>query len=171
MHSTFYQNDRAGGFYIPDAGFDSDTMRSFCHAIGDFNADGRPDIAVVNHSPDDNQLWSNSGSNNNWIKVELEGVISNRDAVGARIEIHTANGYQQRQVHCGIGFLGQNSETEIIGLETLDMVDSLIVTWPTGHIDRLFQIEANQKLFIEEGSTTGGEISIDPDITIYHPHA
>lgn len=166
VNSTFYINDGNGGFNAPDAGFSGDTLRSYSNAIGDFNSDGFPDILVVNHSPGRNQLWENGGNGQNWLKVELEGVISNRDAIGAKIEAFVGGTYQMRQIHCGIGFLAQNSETEILGLAGHEQVDSIRITWPTGHVDRLFEVGANQKIFVMEGSTTNEEIFIDPDISI-----
>ena len=164
--SAYYENLGDGSFFEPNAGFIGDTVVSFSNAIGDFNMDGAPDIMVTNQAPYKSQLWENGGSSNNWLKIKLQGVLSNRDAIGSKIEVYANDQYFMRYTHCGIGFLGQNSETEIFGLGTLEAIDSLVVTWPTGHIDVLTNLSANANYFLEEGSTTNGEIEVDPDINL-----
>ena len=96
----------------------------------------------------------------------MEGVLSNRDGVGSRIEVYADGMQQTRFTHCGIGFLGQNSSTEIFGFGNTAQADSILIHWPTGHIDRLFDVATGQKLEIVEGSTTEGEINVDPDVVI-----
>ncbi len=152
--SLFYENAGNGTFSVPDAGFDADTTFSFSNAIGDINMDGYPDIFVQNNPPHTHQLWQNQGEGYNWLKVSLEGTLSNRDAIAAKIEIYADDRYQMRFRHCGIGFMGQNSDTEIFGLEELDRIDSLVVTWPSGFQDKLYAVAANQLLQIKEGTTT-----------------
>ncbi len=167
VSSLFYYNTGNGQFTIPaDAGFAADTVRSFTNAVGDVDQNGFPDIFVQNNPPYPHQLWLNEGADRNWIKIKLEGVLSNRDAVGAKIEAYTDSLYQQRYRHCGIGFLGQNSETEIIGLDDHNRIDSLIITWPSGHQDRFFDLQPNQLLQVSEGMSTGGEIYVDPELDL-----
>ncbi len=164
--STFFENEGDGTFSEPDAGFEGDTVSSYNNAIGDFNEDGYPDMIVLNTSPYNAQLWQNSGGNNHWLKIRLEGVLSNRDGIGSRIELWVGGQRQTKYTHCGIGFLGQNSETLIFGLGENTSVDSIHITWPTGHRDMLYNQAADQLLEIQEGSTTAGQIEVDPDITI-----
>ncbi len=164
--STFFENEGDGTFSEPDAGFEGDTVSSYNNAVGDFNDDGYPDMLVLNTTPYQVQLWQNGGGNNHWLKIRLEGVVSNRDGIGSRIELWTDGQYQMKYTHCGIGFLGQNSETLIFGLGENTTVDSIRITWPTGHRDLLYNQPADQLLEIQEGSTTGGQIEVDPDITL-----
>ena len=116
---------------------------------------------MTNTFQDPSAVWENQGGNNNWIKVKLEGVASNRDGIGSRIEIYNNGQKQIRYTHCGIGYLGQNSETEIIGLGNENTVDSIKILWSSGHTDILYDQMAGDKLYILEGSTTNDEISID----------
>lgn len=164
--SAFYHNDGTGHFTEPDFGFVGDTVRSYTNAIGDIDNDGQVDIIVNNSEFFKSQLWKSSGSTNNYLKIKLEGVMSNRDGIGAKIETYSAGHYQMRFTHCGIAYQGQNSLTEIIGLGNATIADSVIVTWPTGHIDRLYDIEGNQNIDILEGQTTGGIVDIDEDVMI-----
>lgn len=167
ISSTFYENNGDGTFIEPPAGFIGDTVSSFNNAIGDFNDDGLPDIMVVNTLPFKAQLWENASENSgNWLKIKLKGVLSNRDAVGTKLEVYAGGQYQMRYTHCGIGFLGQNSGTEIIGLGSSSLADSIVVTWPTGHVDRLSGVTASQCILVVEGSTTGGQIEVDDDVQL-----
>jgi hypothetical protein len=165
ISSAFYENMGNGSFLQPNAGFVGDTVTSFSNATGDFDNNGYPDIMVANTAPFASQLWLHQGTtSNNWLKIKLQGILSNRDGIGAKIEIYTGSHYQMRYTHCGIGFLGQNSDTEIIGIGSATQADSILITWPTGHIDRLLNVVSGQKLVVVEGSTTGGDIFVDPEI-------
>ncbi|MEY3052450.1 MAG: hypothetical protein RLY31_2235 [Bacteroidota bacterium] len=164
--SAFYENEGNGTFSNPTAGFQGDTVSSYNNAVGDFNNDGFPDIMVVNTAPFKSQLWRNTGGPFHWLKIDLQGVLSNRDAIGAKVELFSALGYQQHYLQCGAGFLGQNSNTILFGLGNLPSADSLRITWPSGHVDRLPDVAANQRLLILEGSTTNGSILVDEDVNL-----
>lgn len=168
INSTLYENKGDGTFLNLEGQLPEDTCVSFSNAIGDYNNDGIADIVVVNQADYHTQLWRSQVSliPNHFLKIRLRGVASNRDAIGTRIETFAGSHYQMRYTHCGIGFLGQNSGTEILGFSSRALIDSIRVTWPSGHVDLLKDIAADVSLLIVEGSTTNGEINIDPDITI-----
>jgi hypothetical protein len=164
--NTFYLNEGTGQFSELEVGFADDDKSSFCNAIGDFDQDGFPDIIVAGYDPNNARLWNNSGGDHNWIKIDLQGVLSNRPGIGSKIECYVGDQYQMRTTHCGIAFMGQNSGTEIIGLGAATVIDSLVITWPTGHIDHLYDIRSNQKILVTEGNSTGGNIEVDPDVEL-----
>ncbi|MEN0004868.1 MAG: FG-GAP-like repeat-containing protein, partial [Bacteroidota bacterium] len=168
LSSAFYHNQQDGTFIIPeDAGFQGDTVRSFNNAIGDINQDGLSEIMVINTAPYFSNLWVNStNTTHNWIKIKLEGVLSNRDGIGSRIEVYTSDGEQLRFTTCGNGFLGQNSETLTIGVGTHAIIDSITIKWPTGHVDLLTAVVTNQTLQVQEGSTSEGIIQVDEDVNL-----
>ncbi|MCB0667085.1 MAG: VCBS repeat-containing protein [Saprospiraceae bacterium] len=161
--SALYRNNGSGNFTKLPA-FLGDTVVSHSNALGDVNNDGYPDIVVSNFSPFPAQIWQNSGGDQHWLKVRLTGVISNREGIGSRIEVYSGDNYQVRYTYCGIGFLGQNSDTEIFGVGNAILIDSIRITWPTGHQDKFYELAPDQKLSIIEGSSTNGEIRIDPEI-------
>ncbi|MDW3192504.1 MAG: FG-GAP-like repeat-containing protein [Cytophagales bacterium] len=165
VSNEFYRNLGDGTFEQSDYGFDGDTVASYVNAFGDFNQDGYPDIAVKNDAPFDAHFWENSGHTNHWLKVSLEGVESNRDGVGALIKVFTGDMIQSRSTHCGLGFLGQNTHDAMFGIGSQTQVDSIQVLWPTGHIDRLYELTSNQRIHVIEGSTTDGQIDMDPGIS------
>jgi hypothetical protein len=165
ISSELYINDQSGFFDAATEGLVGDTVRSFTNAIGDWNNDGVADIIVNNSEYFNSQLWSSSGGENNWIKIGLQGVLSNRDAIGTSVELFYENGYQYHYTHCGIGFMGQNSSNLLIGLGGISQIDSIKLLWPTGHIDVIYDIPSNQKITIVEGFSTDGDIYVDPLIS------
>lgn len=94
--------------------------------IGDFNNDGFLD--VINGS----NLWINDGNDNNWIKFNTQGLISNRNGIGSRVEIYGAWGRQIREVRAGQSFSPMSSLTTHFGLGQATAIDSVVVTWPSG---------------------------------------
>ena len=119
------------------------------NAIGDINNDGKPEIVVVNDT-ENNFLWQNNSSNlNNWLKVKLEGVISNRDGIGNTIEINIDGQSQYRYTLAGEGYLAQNSFYEFFGLANATEVDYVKVTWTaTGESEIINNIKTNNRLRI-----------------------
>ncbi len=168
ISSAYYQNEGAAtGFSQPQGiGFVGDTVYSWSNAVGDFNRDNRPDIAVLNQAPYPSQLWRNTGSGGNFFGLQLQGVWSNRDAIGSKVEIYHQEHYQSAYTHCGSGFLAQQSKTVRFGLGANTRIDSVVVTWPTGHRDVLYAPEANQILLLVEGSSSGGIIQLDEDVQL-----
>ncbi|MFN3756636.1 MAG: FG-GAP repeat domain-containing protein, partial [Flavobacterium sp.] len=79
-------------------------------AIGDLNNDGFLDIM------NGNNIRYNNGNNNNWIKFNLQGVNSNRQGIGARVEIHGTWGIQIRDVRSGEGFRYMNTINPHFGI-------------------------------------------------------
>ncbi len=139
-------------------GMTGDSINSYANAIGDFNNDGKPDIAVNNSDQVPGQevnfqLWENTTSNaNNYLKVNLIGTDSNRDGIGSWIEVFIDGNKYTRYKHCGVAYLAQNSDTELIGLGTNTMADSVRVRWLSGTVDVLYEVVANTSITIEEGS-------------------
>ena len=161
--SLFYENDGNGNFTTPsNIGFVGDSVYSFGNAIGDYNNDGYYDIAVSN--TDTNvHLWQNGGGINNWIKITLEGTVSNKDGIGSWIKSYSNGNVQTRYTLCGESYISQFSNAEIIGLGTITQIDSIEVIWLSGIRDVLYQVPVNQSINIVEGSTITSTSTFDDD--------
>ena len=156
LSAAFYENNGSGFFSIPtNVGFVNDYRKSFSNAIGDIDNDGFPDIAVNNINNENIFIWENQTvSSNNWLKVKLQGTVSNRDGIGSLIEISINGEKQYRYTLCGEGYLSQNTGTEIFGLADNTVVDYVKVIWLSGIVDVINNVNANQVLEIIEGENS-----------------
>lgn len=112
--------------------------------IGDFNNDGFLD--VVNG----NTIYLNDGNDNNWIKINTLGIVSNKQGVGSRVEIYGDWGIQIREVRSGQSFSPMSSLCAHFGIGTSTSIDSIIVKWPSGVITKIEGPEINTSLDIVE---------------------
>ncbi|MFD2824721.1 FG-GAP-like repeat-containing protein [Lacinutrix iliipiscaria] len=160
LNGGFYINNNDETFNLNNESFPGDNRASYSSALGDIDNDGYPEIVVANSNDENVFLWkNNTATTNNWLKINLEGVESNRDGVGSVIEISTDGNKQYNYTLCGEGYLSQNSATEMFGLGTHSSVDYVKVTWLSGAVDVLNNVTANQTLHIVEGSNP--QLSID----------
>lgn len=151
--SAFYENDGLNDYTVPTGiGFESDTVNSYGNALGDYNNDGFIDF-VTSNEIDSSFFFANNSNSNNWLKIDLEGQISNRDGIGSKITMSVGGTNYYNFTNCGEGYLSQNSFHEFFGLGSNTMADSLTVLWPSGHQDVLYNIPSNQTLDIVEGQT------------------
>jgi len=148
---------------IPD-----DYAISYSNAIGDIDNEGYPEILVNNINHDNIFLWKNNSNNtNNWLKVKLEGTISNRNGVGSMIEISVNGEKQYRYTLIGEGYLSQNSASEIFGIGDATVIDYVKVNWLSGTEDIFYSVSPNQNLKIVEGSSLSIEESNTSEIKLF----
>ena len=83
--------------------------------------------------------------------VRLIGTQSNRDGIGARLRATTGTRTQIREVKAGSSYLGQNDLRQHFGLGTNERADRLEVKWPSGRVDVVQDLQANQIVTIREG--------------------
>lgn len=128
-------------------------------AIGDLNNDGFLDVYAsfpcgINNPCDvPDRLFINSGNDNHYLGVRLSGVQSNRAGVGARLEAHGPWGVQVRELRAGESYGISNSLTQYFGLGADTLVEQLVVRWPSGNVDLLSNVAADQVITLEEAST------------------
>jgi hypothetical protein len=120
-------------------------------AFGDFDNDGDVDVLIINLNEPPSLLCNDlSGKTNNWIKVKLEGVKSNRSAIGARVLVHYENKTQARAVLSQSSFFSCDDPRLHFGLGTAKNV-GIDVFWPNGLRETFKQIAANQLVTLKEG--------------------
>ncbi len=115
-------------------------------AIGDLNNDGFLDVQFGN------LVHYNVPNANNWITVNLEGVQSNRNGIGARVEIYGAWGKQIREIRSGQGFSHMSSLNAYFGIGAETQITQLIIRWPSGTVDVINNPSSNQRIMVQEGS-------------------
>ena len=141
----------------------NDTGRSRTGVYGDYDGDGDPDLLLVNYAGDIRLFRNDNGGGNNYLIVDLQGVTSNRDGIGARIEITSAGGTQVHEVRSGSSLGGGDDTGAYFGLGTDSQVTSLTVTWPSGTSQTLSSVGVNQRMLIVENDDTpvGGGLFTD----------
>ena len=130
-------------------------------AVADFENRGVWDIAVA-ASDDRHALLSNQvGLGRNWLAVELVGVRSNRDAVGARIYLESSGKTQMREIVLGDGYGSQNSLRQHFGVDQAKQIDRLTIRWPASGSEQIFRnLNVNQILKIVEGEPAWTSIPV-----------
>jgi enediyne biosynthesis protein E4 len=127
-------------------------------AFGDFDNDGDIDVVVntVNDYPQ--LLRCDSRLNNNWIKIRTIGTKSNRSGIGARLKCVTRVPGENKpheqidEVRSGGSYISQNDLRIHFGLGTAAKVDVLEIRWPSGLLETLKDVPANQLVYVREGS-------------------
>jgi hypothetical protein len=138
--------------------------------IGDLNNDGFPDVfasyADGYVDPDDgvsDRLWLNTPNANHWFNVVLQGTVSNRDAVGARVTLTTALGTQIREVRSGESYGIVNSFSCHFGLGANTTIETLNIRWPSGLVETWDNLDADQVVSVIEGECISANASISAD--------
>jgi hypothetical protein len=122
-------------------------------AFGDFNNDGWVDIIVNNQNAEPSLLKITGQNGNHWINIKLVGVKSNRSAIGARVKCVAGMLSQVDEVRSGGSYISQSDLRIHFGLEKNKVIDLLEIQWPSGAVDRLRNVAADQFLRIQEGGS------------------
>lgn len=147
MSTEMYWNNGGAVFTGQSLNFDSG-------GIGDFNNDGFLDVISGN------TVWMNNGNNNNYIKFFLEGIISNKSAIGARVEIYGSFGVQIREVRAGKSFDPGSSLTIHFGLGNAAAVEQVVIYWPSGVVTTIPSPEINHLHHVLEASCINPPVEI-----------
>jgi hypothetical protein len=119
-------------------------------AFGDVDNDGRVD-AVVTALDGPIELWRNvSPGKGHWLSVLAVGTASPRDGTGARIKLVTAAGAQYNHVQTTVGYGGASDRRVHFGLGAETVVRELTITWPSGKVQTLRDVKADQVITVTE---------------------
>ncbi|MEZ4853768.1 FG-GAP-like repeat-containing protein [Flavobacterium sp.] len=115
-------------------------------AVGDLNNDGFLDIQ------NGSTIRYAIPNGNNWIKIGLDGVVSNKNGIGARVEIYGSWGKQIRDIRSGEGFKYMSTLNAHFGIGTATAIEEIKIIWPSGTIDVIENPSINQLLVVTEGN-------------------
>jgi hypothetical protein len=151
---VLYRNLRNGRFedvsQLAGAAITTPSTGRGC-AFGDFNNDGWVDVIVNNQNAAPSLLKTTGQNGNHWINIKLVGVKSNRSAIGARAKCVAGHLSQIEEVRSGGSYISQNDLRIHFGLGKNKAVDLLEIQWPSGLVDRLRNLTADQFIRIQEG--------------------
>tara|TARA_B100000686_G_C16714519_1_gene931191 strand:- start:991 stop:1611 length:621 start_codon:yes stop_codon:yes gene_type:complete len=160
MPNRMFHNNRGKNFQdVTTAGGFGHLQKGHGVGFADLDNDGDQDIYIVlggAYTGDvfHNALYRNPGHGNHWITLRLEGTISNRSAIGARIELEFTEAGESRTVHAtvstGSSFGGSSLQQEL-GIGTAARVDRLSITWPTSKtVQNFYDLPVNKIYHIRE---------------------
>jgi len=95
-----------------------------------------------------------------WLRLKLTGTRSNRDAYGARVEVVAGGKKQVDEVRANSSYLSSSDARLHFGLGTATQVESVVVHWPSGRVEKFPALPADREAAIREG--TGEAITAPP---------
>jgi hypothetical protein len=175
--NLLYENDGRGNFSaVANAGgaAGSHLGRGNQVTTADYDRDGFLDLFVTNgkgnppFSIGPHQLFRNQGNGNHWLEIDLQGMTSNRGGIGAVVAVEAGGGRQVRVQDNGTHSFSQNHQRIHVGLGTNTQVDALTIRWPSGIVQELTNIAANQILTVVETAGKQQSNSTQTALTLRH---
>jgi hypothetical protein len=159
--ALLHRNREGAGFQLAtrEAGtyFDSDHVGRGL-AIGDLDDDGDIDL-VVNHKDGPPALLRNdTPTRHHWIRLQLQGTRSNRDGIGARVEVEAGGRTIVRQRKGGASLGSAHDPRFLIGLGGARRARRVTIRWPSGHVDHHGDLPAEAGFLIREGAERPQEL-------------
>ncbi len=166
----FFKNQGGTGFVAAPELFDGDLVRH-THSVarGDLNGDGYADLVVHGQEPFPPQLWLNNGGTASHVRIGVEGTVSNRQGIGTWIHVHAGGKRYSHYTVCGENYLGQNSHNVHFGLGEATIIDSVVVQYLSGHVDRYFDLPVDTLYQFTEGETFIPRIAAEGGLVVCNP--
>ncbi len=122
--------------------------RGACFA--DYDNDGKVDAYVVNLGSEGTLIHNASTNSGHWVAIKLVGTKSNRDGIGARIEVFAGGRRQTAERVASSGYLSQNDGRVHFGIGAATVISKLIVRWPSGIVQTLESQPVDRVLTVQE---------------------
>jgi hypothetical protein len=119
-------------------------------AYADIDNDGALDVLVTTNGGRP-WLFHNEGGTNHSLRVKLVGTNSNRDGIGAVVRVASGGAKQWQMLRSGSSYLSQSELVLTFGLGAATKADAIEIHWPSGQVDKLAGLAADQTLTVQEG--------------------
>ena len=157
LHDSLFENVEGKQFIDVSNEMGADFLRVGFQrgsATGDLNNDGFPDVVVTSLNERPRILMNSGGNGNHWLIVSTRGHSSNRDGIGAKLKLTTASGRTlYNHVTTSVGFISSSDKRVHFGLGAEDSISSIEVRWPSGAVQPIKDVKADQILKVEEPAT------------------
>ena len=121
-------------------------------AYADIDADGDLDVVLTENGGPARLFRNDGGSKNHWLSLQLVGKTSNREGIGATVELESGGVHQWRQNFSAKGYLSAVEPLVNFGLGKSETADRIKIRWPSGTTTELTGLAADARYRIEEGS-------------------
>ena len=145
----------------------------FTNVIADFDDDGRLDVlerfnaGPGSMAPESAAVYRNEVIGGNWIKFSARGRVSNRDGFGTRVVMETGSHVQRQWFRNGVGYQSSSDPRLNFGLGSATQADLVTVRWPSGQVQYLHDVQANQQVdLVDTQLTTGGPVIAGQSTTL-----
>ena len=120
-------------------------------AYADIDNDGDLDLLITTNGGPALLFRNDGGNRNHALRVKLRGTASNRDGIGAVVRIKYDGGSQWQMLRSGSSYLSQSELVLTFGLGSENKVASVRIEWPSGKVEELTNVAADQTITVEEG--------------------
>lgn len=153
QRALLLENDGTGRF--TDLGrrggaFFASTLNARGSALVDLDNDGRMDVVISALADRAVLLHNRADTGHHWLMIDLEGTQSNRDGFGALVEVTVGERVLRREARCPTGYVFQDDTRLHFGLGAASQVERIEIRWPSGVVQVLTEVAANQILKVEE---------------------
>jgi hypothetical protein len=121
-------------------------------AFEDLDRDGDVDAVILNVRSQPTILRNDSPQGHHWIEIELQGLRTNRDGIGARVDVTVGDKVLVDEVHSGRGYQSHYGKRLNFGLGDSDHVDRIVVHWIGGVAEAFENLKADQRIVLQEGT-------------------
>lgn len=150
--NRIYRGDGAGSF--TDETISQNiavaTLPDFSCSITDYDRDGDLDIFMPGGQTPSALVRNDNAEVGNWLILEAEGTVSNRDAIGLVAIVTVGGTKMRRMLASGEGYLCDNEKILHFGVGAATVIDEIELRWPSGTVNYLTQVPANQRLQVVE---------------------
>lgn len=131
-------------------------------AIGDIDNDGRIDAVVATNGGALHIIHNETPTSNHWLTLKLVGHRSNRDGVGAVVKLVTTKGPQWVTATTASSYLSSSDKRVHFGLGSETNAQLVEIRWPSGIVQTLKDVRADQVLQIDEPIEPGSKEFVKP---------